>query len=148
MPLLRVLRVLTAVLLSACLATPVPTKTPSAEDWLAMSRAEIFHRGVVHGLTEGPRVVSWAVTVTATPKEGPHSWIVTATVTRTASPTRTPKPNPEATCVARGHTWDNPDALRPPYKQPCFHSQAWYDRNGVEVMLCRCQRCGLWRENP
>lgn len=77
-------------------------------------------------------------TCTPTPlPQGAWVAVVTATVTRT------PKPNAEATCVAKGHEWEgcSPQGYRR-IVDDCVPSRG---ANGV-TWAERCRRCGLWRE--
>ena len=128
------------------LASPIPTATP---DWPTMLQRE-YHQGYVDGATEALRGVRLPGTHPAQPtsiRTSLHgAWLVTATATRT------PRPNPEAACVAVGHDWYYKDektytmwALIPichpngtPW--PCLDSQVW-------VWTQRCGRCGLRREH-
>lgn len=128
-----------SLLISACFAASVPTRTATPHtiavlvaDWERVTANAMRWHDAEAG--DGPFRI---VTVSRTP---------------------TPKPNPEATCVVKGHRWYYKDdvtytmwALIPichplgtPW--PCVDSQIW-------VWTQKCGRCGLrreyeWREKP
>ena len=78
----------------------------------------------------------------------PLLWIVTATMTKT------PTPNAEATCVASGHVWQdksNFDVGLMNMSDTEAHRRklrvvegGLYE--GDPHLVVRCRRCGLWRE--
>lgn len=119
--------VISALFVSLAFAWPSPTPTPS-----------LYNMGYHDGLKVA------AAYAGAQLRHG--AWLVTATVTKT------PTANPEATCVAKGHDWYYKDdktytmwVLIPlchpngtPW--PCVDSQIW-------VWTQRCGRCGLRREH-
>lgn len=134
------------LLASFAVAAPMPTKTPSGQDWLEMSRAEIYSRGVVRGME-----------ARADDLRKLGAWIVTATATATPWPTE--QPTPTGDCCRDGHAWQPIKVGREhaggrlelhylewmrrgvPYepKEPRF-----YERTSLSVQ--RCRRCGLWKE--
>jgi hypothetical protein len=135
----------------------VATLTPNAEAWLGMSRAEIYNRGVARGAFE------------AIANPPPGVWLITATMTKS------PTPNAEATCVAVGHDWEVFERTGDPMhlgmaeisfecshlhcntpgecNQKCLNKWPWLQgwHWGIGMASCdiaRCRRCHLWREKP